>query len=74
MENFHLTDIGGIWHLTKEGSDHAARTFPTKEEAVRGSADYLEGKVASLKIHDRDGKIEEERTYPRSADPSRPKG
>jgi len=71
MENFHLTKIGDTWHLAKEGATDPAATFPTKNEAVRESAEYLDAKTASLKIHREDGVIEEERTYPRSADPSK---
>jgi hypothetical protein len=35
---------------------------------------FLEGKTASLKIHKTDGSIQEERTYPRKADPSKSPG
>lgn len=37
-------------------------------------ATFFEGKTASVKIHKADGTLEEERTYPRSADPRRTKG
>jgi len=36
--------------------------------------DFFEGNTVSVKIHKADGTIEEERTYPRSADPRRTKG
>jgi hypothetical protein len=74
MEKFHLTKIGDHWHLTKEGAVDPARIFPTKEIAEEGSADYLRDRAASLKIHGIDGIIEEERTYPRSADLSETQG
>jgi hypothetical protein len=35
---------------------------------------FLEGKTASLKIHKADGIVQEERTYPRNADPVRSPG
>jgi hypothetical protein len=38
------------------------------------TATFLEGKTASVKIHKKDGTIQEERTYPRSADPLESKG
>ncbi len=38
------------------------------------TATFLEGKTASVKIHKKDGTIQEERTYPRSADPRRSEG
>ncbi|ENY79593.1 hypothetical protein C206_01297 [Pseudomonas putida TRO1] len=48
--------------------------FPTKQELVSSLSDFFDGKTASVKIHKADGTIEEERTYPRSADPRRSKG
>ena len=33
------------------------------------TAAFLEGRTASVKIHKKDGTLQEERTYPRSADP-----
>jgi len=38
------------------------------------TATFLEGKTASVKIHKKDGTIQEERTYPRSADPHQTRG
>ena len=36
--------------------------------------EYMKGKTASVKIHLQNGKIEEERTYPRRADPPETRG
>ncbi|MHC8361662.1 hypothetical protein ACYZUA_15410 [Pseudomonas sp. LS2P72] len=38
------------------------------------NSDFLQDKTASLKIHRENGTIQEERTYPRSADPRKSKG
>lgn len=38
------------------------------------TATFLEGKTASVKIHKKDGTIQEERTYLRSADPHQTRG
>lgn len=38
------------------------------------NSDFLQDKTASLKIHWENGTIQEERTYPRSADPRKSKG
>lgn len=38
------------------------------------ATDFPAGKTASLKIRKEDGTIQEERTYPRSADPTKSKG
>jgi hypothetical protein len=70
MENYHLTKLGDIWRLAHQGSHETLKQFPTKEVAVTGSAEFLAGKTASLKIHREDGTFEEERTYPRSEDPA----
>jgi hypothetical protein len=72
MDNYHLTKIGDSWHLIKQGAIDATRTFPTKEEGIKGSAEYLEGKTASLKIHNAEGVIEEERTYDNAPPDSHP--
>jgi hypothetical protein len=36
--------------------------------------DYMQAHPGSVKIHKENGQIQEERTYPRSADPSESKG
>jgi hypothetical protein len=48
----------------------------TKDQAVRNTAKVAKADKAavSVKIHKVDGKIQEERTYPRKADPTRSKG
>ena len=49
---------------------------PTKEEAIKKTAEVArrDPQPVSVRIHKLDGKIQEERTYPRSADPRRSKG
>ncbi|MBA1245405.1 MULTISPECIES: DUF2188 domain-containing protein [Pseudomonas] len=74
MDNYHVTKAGDHWELKKEGAARASRTAPTKDALMEEAATFLEGKTASLKIHKGDGTIQEERTYPRSADPRRSKG
>lgn len=78
MKKFHLTKDNDQWKLTKEGGERATKTFggKTKEEATRESAEYLKKleDAASLKIHKLNGQFEEERTYPRSADPKKSEG
>ncbi|UII21389.1 DUF2188 domain-containing protein [Fulvivirga ligni] len=71
MDFYHLTKENDSWNLTKEGNDRASKAFhTTKDEAIKESATYLESHGGgSLKIHKEDGTIQEERTYPRSADP-----
>lgn len=71
LEKYHLTKKEDGWTLKKEGNERATKVFDgTKEEAIRGCAEMLsKSSGASLRIHGLDGKIQEERTYPRSADP-----
>lgn len=74
MTRYHLTFKDNKWKLKPEGADRAVKTFETKREAIKGSADYLKAREGSLRIHRKDGTIQEERTYPRAADPVRRPG
>lgn len=74
MDNYHVTKNDGHWQLIKEGASRATKTGATKEAALQQAHDFLSDKTASLKIHGEDGKIQEERTYPRSLDPRKTKG
>ena len=59
------------WVLKEDGGSRAKRRFATKSEATEGGV--LENAVGnsggSVKIKKEDGQFQEERTYPRSADP-----
>jgi hypothetical protein len=57
------------WELT-DGSKSVVKTFKTKADALKGGVleKAVKGK-GSVRIRKLDGKIQEERTYPRSADP-----
>ena len=74
MDNYHLSPTADGWELKKAGAERASKRAATKQELVGSLADFFEGKTASVKIHKADGSIEEERTYPRPADPRRSKG
>ena len=73
MDSYHLSPTLDGWELKKAG-ERASKRTTTKQELVSALADFFEGKTASVKIHSADGTLEEERTYPRSADPRRSKG
>lgn len=49
---------------------------PTKEQSVKQTiaAAKKDPQPVSVRIHKQNGRIQEERTYPRSADPRRSKG
>ena len=59
---------------TKNG--RAFATGNTKAAVVKNAAEKARGgsRPTSLRIHGRDGKLQEERTYPGSADPRSSKG
>ena len=61
----------GDWKLEPEGGGRAKARFETKGQATAGGvlADALGKKGGSVRIHKVDGEIQEERTYPRDADP-----
>lgn len=62
----------GKWALTKDGADRATKLFDKKADVTTGGAlKAAVGKAGgSVKIQKVDGKFQEERTYPDSADPS----
>lgn len=63
------------WDLNAAGGVTKA-TFATKEEALQGGAleKALGVEKATVRIHTEIGGIEEERTFPRSADPRKSPG
>lgn len=74
MDNYHITKSDELWTLVKEGAQRASKSASTKSEIISIASEFLQGKTASLKIHKEDGTIQEERTFPRSADPVKSKG
>ncbi|WP_409286889.1 DUF2188 domain-containing protein [Pseudomonas guariconensis] len=74
MDNYHVTAEGSGWKLHRQGDSQALLIAATKAELLEQLPGFMEGRTGSVKIHTRDGQIEDERTYPRSADPRRSKG
>jgi len=66
----------GRWSLEKDKSNQVVRTFGTKEAATkRGTLRRAVGSDGgSVKIQKMNGRFQEERTYPKSADPKKSKG
>lgn len=64
------------WDLVNDKTDRLIKSFDTKAEATRRGA--LKGAVGtdggSVKIQLENARFQEERTYPRSADPKSSKG
>lgn len=74
MDNYHLTNNDGVWKFQKAKSKKSIKNFDTKDEGLNYAKKYMNEHGGSLKIHKTDGKIQEERTYPRSNDPSNSPG
>jgi hypothetical protein len=74
MDNYYLSSDEGKWKLHRQGGQRAVDVFDNKADAVKDSAAYVREHGGSLKIKKKDGQIQEERTYPRSADPKKSPG
>ena len=74
LDRYHLTKRGDAWRLEKARSDRALLKAPTKVEAVQKMRRYMKNREGSVRIHEVNGKIQEERTYPRGKDPRSSKG
>lgn len=74
MTNYHITKTPSGWGLKREDATRARKVTETKA----GILEYIKGgfctEPVSVKIHKIDGKIQEERTYPKSSDPRKTKG
>jgi hypothetical protein len=63
------------WELKHEGSGEVVKRFTNKADATKGGVlEKAVGGRGSVRIRKRNGQIQEERTYPRSADPRGSKG
>lgn len=76
MKNFHLVHENGKYKLKQENAERASKVFDSnKNDAIKESKEYILNQGGgSLKIHRNGGGFLEERTYPRSNDPSESKG
>ena len=71
LPKYHLVEKDQKWRLEPEGGGRAKRVFDKKSDATAGGAlkEALGIAGGSVRIHKQDGKIQEERTFPRSKDP-----
>jgi hypothetical protein len=69
MKTYHLAPGDDDWELKAEDNEKPLASFDSKQQALDASIDLVRARTGSLKIHRADGTIEEERTYPRAADP-----
>lgn len=75
MKRVDLTKKGNEW-VAKTRSGEVMARAPKKVDAVRKTARAAQrdNQPVSVRIHNLNGRIQEERTYPRKADPRRSKG
>lgn len=67
---------GGGWVAESGGEPVRGTRAPTKEEAIKKTANAAkrDPEAVTVKIYKENGSIQEERTYPRKADPRSRKG
>lgn len=74
MDNYDVKYKDGKWKFQKQGSEAAIKMADTKAELMNFMKKFMSDKRGSVKIHKKNGKYQEERTYPRKADPRKSKG
>lgn len=64
------------WDLKEDKTKKLIKSFDKKEDATKGGAleKALGKEGGSVKIQNKDGKIQEERTYPGGKDPKKSRG
>jgi hypothetical protein len=74
-KTYHITKTEEGWKGQLEGGKKASATASTKQEVIKKTIEIAKNQdISSIKIHKKDGTIQEERTYPRKSDPHPPKG
>lgn len=76
MKRIDVVKKGDKWVGESGGKTVRGTGAPNKTDAVKNTAGIARRapEPVSVKIHKENGRIQEERTYPRSADPNRSKG
>lgn len=76
MRRIDLVKTDDGWVGKTNGQTVPNTAAPTKEQAVKNTAAVAKNssEPTSVRIHKANGQIQEERTYPRSADPRGSKG
>ncbi|WP_282355122.1 DUF2188 domain-containing protein [Pseudomonas sp. PS01303] len=64
--NYHIVSTPDGWNLQAEGFEAALLAAPTKARLLELLSEYMDGRTGSVKIYTETGKIEDERTYPRT--------
>lgn len=74
MKRYDVVKKGDEWVAQSTGG--VVARADTKEKAIRNTAAAAKAEpdAVTVKIHKEDGRIQEERTYPRKSDPRSSKG
>lgn len=74
-KTYHVTKTDEGWQGKLEGGQRASIKGNTKDEVLRKTIELAKKQEkSSVKIHKTDGKIQEERTFPKKSDPFPPEG
>lgn len=74
-KTYHVTKTNSGWQGKLEKGERASVTGSTKAEVLKETIDLAKRQgESSVIVHKENGKIQEERTYPKGSDPYPPKG
>jgi len=75
-KTYHVTKTETGWQGKVEGAERASTTGSTKAEVQQRTIEIAKNYNgnSNVIIHKQDGHFQEERTYPRSSDPSQTPG
>lgn len=75
-KTYHVTKTDAGWQGKVEGGKRASIIGETKAEVMQRTIEIAKNHDgnSNVIIHKQDGKFQEERTYPRSSDPSQSRG
>jgi len=74
-KTYHVTKTNDGWQGKLEGGQRASIIGGTKADVVKKTIELAKNQEnSSVRIHKTDGKIQEERTYPKKTDPFPPEG
>jgi hypothetical protein len=74
-KTYHVTKTDSGWQGKAEDGKRASVTGDTKSEVQKKTIEIAKNQGdVSVIIHKKDGKFQEERTYPKSNDPYPPEG
>lgn len=75
-KTYHVTKTENGWEGKVQGGQRASTTGNTKAEVMQRTIEIAKNHNgnSNVIIHKQDGKFQEERTYPKSSDPSQTPG